>query len=194
LDTLSLINIHKDAFSSGQIGSKIWLCNALETIFGPYEQNIWILGGWYGLSAFLLLSRGIIPVNSIRSFDKDPACETVADSLCNYWVWQNWKFKAFTADCNELDYTNNCYGTVPSLVINTSCEHFDSLKWYENIPYGTKVALQSNNMMHDDHCCNFESIDQMQEYYKFSKVLFTGTKDFEYPDWSFQRFMILGIR
>ena len=193
MDTHKILSVHKDAFSSGQIGSKIWLAETLEMVFGSYPQTIWILGGWHGLAGFLLLSRGII-TGSIRSFDIDPACESIADSLCNFWVWQNWKFKAFTQDCNKLDYQSTKYGDPPSLIINTSCEHFESLDWFNNIPYGTKVALQSNNMEHEDHCLNLDSVENMQEYYNLSKVKFAGTKDFIYPDWSFQRYMILGIR
>jgi hypothetical protein len=192
LGTHDKLILHRDAFSSGQIGSKIWLAEALESVFGPYPQTIWILGGWHGLTAFLLLSRGIIPTISIRSFDIDPACEDIADSICNYWVWQNWKFKAFTADCNVLDYNSNEFGPLPSLIINTSCEHFTSKDWYNRIPKNTKIALQSNNMMHDDHVQNFKSIQEMQDFYPLSRLLYSSVKNFQYPTWSFDRYMIIG--
>ena len=188
------IAINSDAFSSGQVGSKIWLCENLESSFGPYDQTVWILGGWYGLTAFMLFSRNIIPIKFCRSFDIDPSCEPIADTLLNNWVWQEWKFKAFTHDCNTLNYQSLQYGPLPSLVINTSCEHFDRMDWFHQIPTGTKIALQSNNMDHADHFNNINSLDHMKSVYKINKTVFAGEKTFTYPTWSFTRFMLIGIK
>ena len=96
------MNIDKDAFSSGQIGSKIWLCEELEKI-GWQSDFTYIYGGWHGITAFLLLSRGIFNVNRIRSIDIDPSAEPIADMINENWVWQEWKFKSFTNDCNNFD-------------------------------------------------------------------------------------------
>lgn len=188
------MSINTDAFSSGQIGSKIWLCEKLEQTFGSSKENIWILGGWHGVTALLLLTRAIIDIETIRSFDIDSTCEPIADMLLNNWVWQNWKFKAFTKDCNLLDYNSKEFGPSPSLVINTSCEHFENMQWYENIPVGTKVILQSNDMNHEDHTSNIKNIDDMKHMYKLSKIKYQGTKYFRYPSWSFTRFMLIGYK
>ena len=188
------VSINVDSFSSGQISSKIWLAECLEGSFGPYKENVWILGGWYGLSAFILFTRGIIDIESCRSFDIDPTCEPIADTLLNNWVWQEWKFKAFTADCTKLDYSSNEYGPKPSLVINTSCEHFTDDSWYDRIPNGTKVAFQSNNMDHHDHYSKVQSQQEMYARYKISQIAYIGEKTFTYPDWSFTRFMLIGIK
>lgn len=186
--------IDPDSFSSGQISSKIWLCEMIESCFGPSKENIWILGGWHGVTALLVLSRGIIDVESIRSFDIDPQCEKIADSLLNNWVWQNWKFKAFTHDCNQLMYDDGKYGRTPSLIINTSCEHFETSLWYDKIPTGTKVALQANDMNHDDHISEFKNIEDMKQKYKLSFLKYQGIKNFTYPTWSFNRFMLIGYK
>jgi hypothetical protein len=188
------ISINVDSFSSGQMSSKIWLAEYLETCFGQIKQNIWILGGWYGISALVLLTRNILWIESCRSFDIDPSCQPIADTLLNNWVWQKWKFKAFTADCNTLDYATNVYGPTPSLVINTSCEHFISDDWFHRIPNGVKIALQSNNMAHDDHHSNITSQQEMYEKYPLSNTLFTGEKQFKYPEWGFTRYMLIGIK
>ena len=74
------MNIDKDAFSSGQIGSKIWLCEELEKT-GWLSDFTYIYGGWHGITAFLLLSRGKFQVNRIRSIDIDPAAEPIADMI-----------------------------------------------------------------------------------------------------------------
>ena len=187
--TSQILNVDKDAFSSGQIGSKIWLCEELEKLFDTVD-SIWIYGGWYGVSAFLLLSRGKIEIEYIRSYDLDPACVEVADMINENWVYQNWKFKAKTQDCNELEID----WTGPDLIINTSTEHFESMDWWNNIPKGTTVALQGNNMIHDDHHIHSTSVNEFVARFPVTDVLYKGEKEFVYPDWRFTRYMLIGIK
>ena len=180
------MNIDKDAFSSGQIGSKIWLCEELEKT-GWLSDFTYIYGGWHGITAFLLLSRGKFQVNRIRSIDIDPAAEPIADMINENWVWQEWKFKAFTNDCNNFDPV---YG---DLIINTSTEHFDNMNWFNRIPKGTRVVLQGNNMPHDDHVIHSETLADFVDQYPLSECVFAGEKEFVYPNWKFSRYMIIGI-
>jgi hypothetical protein len=182
-----MISVNADAFSSGQISSKIWLCEELEQLFESAD-NIWIYGGWYGVTAFLLNSRGNMRIGQIRSYDVDPACEAVADMINENWVIDNWKFKAYTQDCNLLDCN------VPDLVINTSTEHFESSNWWNNIPQGTVVALQGNNMIHDDHHVHSTSLKEFLAQFPVTEQLYAGQKEFVYPDWRFTRFMLIGIK
>lgn len=181
------MNVDKDAFSSGQIGSKIWLCEELERL-GWRSNLTYIYGGWHGLTAFLLLSRGKFQVNKIRSLDIDPNCAAVADMINENWVWQDWKFKAFTQDCNNIE------GQYADLIINTSTEHFESMEWFNRIPRGTNIILQGNNMPHDDHIVHSKNLEDFVEHYPLSKIAFAGEKEFKYPDWSFTRFMIIGVK
>jgi hypothetical protein len=183
------LNVNRDAFSSGQIGSKIWLCEELERLFDSVDK-IWIYGGWYGVTAFLLNSRGNMSVGQIRSYDIDPECEAVADMINENWVIDNWKFKAETQDCNILDLDQN----VPDLVINTSTEHFENLTWWNSIPTGTVVALQGNDMPHDDHHVHSETLEDFIKQFPVSRLLYTGQKEFVYPDWKFTRYMLIGIK
>jgi hypothetical protein len=177
--------ILKDAFSSGQISSKIWLCEELENI--NWQSNVTqIYGGWYGILAFLLLSRQRYKVEKIQSFDVDPSCESIADLINENWVWQNWKFKAFTKDCNSIV---DSFGDV---IINTSTEHFDSLDWFDRIPKGTRLVLQGNNMKHDDHVVHTETLQDFITRYPLSEVNYQGSLDFVYPSWNFTRFMTIG--
>jgi hypothetical protein len=178
-----------DAFSNGQVQSKLWLCETLEEVNHIPNPTIWILGGWYGIQGFLLLSRNNIDIKEIRSFDADPECQPIADKINNNWEIQQWKFKALTQDCNTLDYTNT-----PDIVINTSTEHFDSIKWFDNIPSGTLVCLQGNNMNHEDHSSECESLDDFVKSYNLTDVKYVGEKEFSYPTWSFKRFMLIGTK
>ena len=182
----SMISVHQDAFSSGQIGSKIWLCEELEKLNWTSELTN-IYAGWYAVTAFLLLSRGQFDVKRIISYDIDPDCERVADMLNENWVWRDWKFKAQTLDCNTVKSSAD-------LIINTSTEHFESREWFDNIKPGTRVILQSNNMPHEDHTSTMTSLDEFANSYPLSEYVFEGSKRFVYPNWSFIRYMIIGVK
>jgi hypothetical protein len=184
---MTYYNIHKDAFSSGQVGSKIWACEQLE-LLGWSSKLTHVYGGWYGVLPFLLLSRQKFQVAQIRSFDIDPECEKVADMLNENWVFAHWKFKAFTADCN------NSVDGDPDLIINTSTEHFTSLDWFTKIPSGARVLLQGNNMDHSDHFVHSSCLDEFVNHYPLSTVSYQGELDFVYPDWKFTRFMVIGTK
>jgi hypothetical protein len=181
------MEVNVDAFSSGQVGSKIWLCEELEKL-GWQSSLTYIYGGWYGVTAFLLLSRGKFNVDKIRSLDIDPQCQEVADMINENWVWQEWKFKAFTQDCNNYE------GQFGDLIINTSTEHFESMEWFDRIPKGTRVILQGNNMLHDDHAIHSETLEDFSAMYPLSNYEFTGVKEFTYTNWGFKRFMVIGTK
>jgi hypothetical protein len=180
------MNLNNDAFSSGQIGSKIWLCEELEKT--DWDVNhVYLYGGWYAMTAFLLLSRGKFKMQKIRSIDIDPACEAVADMINENWVWQDWKFKALTGDCNTFQTEFR------GLIINTSTEHFESMEWFNNLSKGTKVVLQGNNMRHDEDTVIIDSLEEFKSRYPLSEYIYAGEKQFAYPDWSFNRYMTIGI-
>ena len=70
-----------DAFSHGQIQSKIWLCEELEP-HTPIHANIRILGSWYNILAFMLLTRRPeYYYNSIEGIDIDPDAMTPREAL-----------------------------------------------------------------------------------------------------------------
>lgn len=183
---MEMTTIDKDAFSSGQIGSKLWLCQQLEKT-GITSKETAIYGGWHGVLAFLLLSRGNYQVEKIRSYDIDPSCESIADIINEYWVWQDWQFKAVTADCNLIK-------TEADVIINTSTEHFQSLDWWNNIESGTIIVLQGNNMPHPDHFQYTNSLDEFCDCYPVSQEYYRGSLSFVYPEWKFDRFMLIGIK
>lgn len=186
--------LDKDAFSSGQVLSKIWLAEELEKIIlaGDLKQplSILCLGGWYGVTNFILRSRSSIGIEKFRSVDLDQDACDMADKFNEAWVWQNWQFKAVCRDANTFTYTDTEYNTV----INTSVEHIESKQWFDYIPAGTLVILQSNNMQHDDHCHNHRSLTEFQLDFPLTAFFYTGEKTFNYPDWNFTRFMIIGLK
>lgn len=187
------MTVNIDAWSSGQIGSKLWLCRELERL-NPVNPVIWILGGWYGLLAFLLLSRERVNIKHIRSFDLDRDVERPANFVNENWVWREWQFKAFTFDANNLTYHDNEFGPSPDIIINTSTEHFTSFDWFKNIPHGKMVVLQSTDMIHDDHLFAVRSMEEFRELFPLSQCLYQGELEFCYPESRFKRFMLIGIK
>lgn len=190
------MKLDKDAFSSGQIGSKIWLTENLEDCIldlhfqGLYTQPLKIvaIGGWYGLLNFIIQSRKIIEVDYFRSIDIDQDACNNADLLNEFWVWQNWKFKSLCRDANDFEYFDF------DVIINSSVEHIPTKQWWDNIPEGKLVVLQSNDMSHDDHVHNHSSIEEFSNEFVFNNTLFEGSKSFTYDDWNFTRFMKIGIK
>ncbi len=186
------MNVNVDAWSSGQIDSKLWLCRELEKIPRTKPQTIWILGGWYGLLAFLLFSRERMPIRAIRSFELDGSASDAADKINENWVWRQWQFKSFVKDANTLVYEKGEFGDKPDIVINTSTEHFSEKNWFHAIPPGTLVALQSNNMEHSTHTSLVHSLQEFRAEFPLEVESYGGVLKFEYPTHSFERYFLLG--
>ena len=185
----SLLELDIDAFSAGQIQSKIWLVETLEECLDPdvRPQSIWLLAGWYGLINLLIRARGCIPVSLVRSFDTDPECESIADKINNLWEWQNWQFKAFTKDINEIDWSSP-----PDIVINSSVEHLTTKEWFWKIPPGTIVALQASNLDHDDHIAEYMSLEDLTREFPVEQELYSGTRVFDFGNGPVDRYMLIG--
>jgi len=190
------ISVQADAWSDSQVASKLWLCQHLELQcekleYTRHNHRIAVYAGWYGILPFMLLTRGKIKyVQWIRSIDIDPACEAIADEINCHWVMKEWKFKAVTKDVNEQRW-NMPYND-PSIVTNTSTEHFDKQDWFFKIPPGVLVALQSTNMEHEEHMNTVDSLEEFKLRYPLSKIEYSGVREFSYPDKTFSRFMIIG--
>jgi hypothetical protein len=192
-----------DAFSKGQIDSKTWLIDTvaqLELGLG----RVWTLCGWIGMLAYLMFLRDEkLSIDTIRSFDIDDKCHTLADTMNRLAVIDGWRFKATTMDVNLLQYDNFIYDTVKrdgsvqelcesaDTVINTSCDHMIDNTWWDVIPDGRLVILQNNDFYeHADHgnCCY--SIDEFKTKYPMKTILFEGTLDCTL----YNRFMLIGYK
>ena len=182
------------SFSHGQIQSKTWLCQNLEPHIPP-DARIAILGCWYNVLGFIMLTRNENICQHILGIDIDPSVKETADQINNAWTTfgDTPKVSHVTADAN----TYNLYGY--RVVVNCSPEHMESNQWFENIDDGATVCLQSSDIdIKDDavwKCTNpNKSIEDFREKYPLSQYLFAGTKEFRYGDWGYQRFMIIGIK
>ena len=188
-----LLKIDADAFSAGQIESKIWAAEQLELVVtelntGPLRM--YVLGGWYSLLHFILSVRKNINIEYCRSIDLDPIVSYNANKINNAWEIEDWKFRAYPFDANNVNYAQekiNC-------VVNTSTEHFDNNNWFENIDKGTLVLLQGNDLEIDDHVSRPKSLEHFISLYPINDVKFTGTMNFQFKNMSYNRRMIIGIK
>jgi hypothetical protein len=191
-----------DAFSRGQILSKLWLINKLKTLEVKLGRT-WILCGWIGTLGWLMLrERQYLGIDCIRSFDVDSACAGLADSLNRASVKDGWAFKASTLDVNDMhyddfDFVTLKYDSTPQTVvesadtvINTSCDHMgNSAQWWNNIPDGKLVILQNNDWYENEqHNNSVENLAEFKRLYPMRELLFEGELDLTL----YTRFMLIG--
>lgn len=194
----------EDAFSQGQLESKLWLINMLSKI-QPDLGTVFILGGWYGILPALMFESDKFEIEKIRSFDIDPSCADIADTMNRTpFVLEDWMFKASTADMYDLNYnitnyiTKRANGTdvdlmdSPDTIINTSCEHLEKFSdWWDRIPQGKFVVLQSNNFFSaKGHVNCVDDINKFLQKTNFAKILYSGKLELE----KYTRFMIIGMK
>lgn len=192
--------VPKDAFSDGQIRSKIWLARELERVLTNshcvrhYDNIVWVLGGWVGVLPLILLSRDDAErYRHVRSFDLDPTVAARANLINNAFECDGWRFQAFTADANTMFRKREPqWGPLPHIVINTSTEHFDSDEWYEGIPCNSLVVVQGTDMDIEDHVAKPEDLDDFKNRFPMQMLHYGGKLWFSYPDKSFTRYMLIG--
>jgi len=188
-----------DAFSLGQLESKLWLVENLPSNLG----TVFICAGWYGTLASLMFERAKDKFEKIRSFDIDSSCASIADNMNRPWVMDGWQFKASTIDILDMEYptthiTYRADGSslnlteMPDTIINTSCEHIENFKqWYENIPTGTIVILQTNNyfdLPEHINCCI--DLDDFSRTTPMQNVYYQGELKLS----KYTRFMRIGVK
>ena len=195
------INFDKDCFSRGQLLSKKWLTDTLKELNADLGV-VFLCAGWYATIVPMLVENNI-RFNLIRSFDIDPTVWTIAETF-NKPLLDGWKFKAQTKDIMDIDYTRNVYTTiksngeteelkdVPDTIVNTSCEHISNFaEWYDKIPAGKLVILQSNNYFEvDDHVNCSADLDAFSKSAVMDNVLYEGELQLE----KYTRFMKIGYK
>ena len=198
-----------DAFSKGQVTSKVWLAETLQKLVNPNTvlDNIVLIGGWYGHLSHYLKNR----VNYKKIYNIDPHEFNTAvgheffnagspDFIPSSVMIENVDLtpEGFKIPTGTYDKNNNFHfnitGSVtvmPDLIINTSCEHISDA-WYNKVPYGKMVAIQTNNLFNiaPDHFNCIEKQSDMDHKYPMNKVLFQGELDITMG----KRFMKIGIK
>lgn len=195
-----------DAFSRGQVQSKIWLVNELSKIKTDFN-NIIILAGWYGQ---LIKYFSKINYQQIRIVDIDKQACLASDDIFNLNLLENYKVKAVNQDINNLVLNKNGYELLienfknteakifsqkflPDLIINTSAEHTTD-SWYNSIRFkeinsNPIVVIQSNNLFDiEDHVNCVHSVDHMKKKFPMKEILYEGEIQLQ----GYKRFMLIG--
>ena len=207
----------QDAFSRGQVLSKIWLVNELVKIQTQFDM-VHVHAGWFG-QVRLYLDQMQIKYDKMRVFDIDKTANKVSDKVFNNLLLEDYKVKAVELDLLQRDDTEDTTAIMPylhrngmeydvenfksgkiykekteaDLVINTSSEHF-SENWflqYRRKPQTTDplFVIQTNNL-HDlpEHVNTIHNIDELYKKYPMSKILYSG--ELELP--GYKRYMLIG--
>ena len=191
-----------DHFSRGQIKSKLWMMEELRNVVSGNELGTVVLyGGWYATISHFFFK--FFSPSKLYSIDLDPSTVEIADNFnIRQGQGNNWQFKAFAYDVNELSYTDKGFiipadsskmGTTqlsikPTVVINTSCEHMND-DWFTNLPDGQFVVLQTNDYFaNEQHTNCVNNVNEALSKYKFNEVYFSGELDTQL----YKRFMIIG--
>ena len=192
-----------DCISRGQLESKKWLVDELKNIDNLVLGKVCLCAGWYATVVPLLVEADI-EFDLIRSFDLDPSVWKIAEAFNKDLLIDGWKFKAQTADINELDFavtrfeTERDDGTFQPLkerfntIVNTSCEHIEGFNsWYNKMPAGKLMILQSNNYFEiDEHVNCSESLEAFAKQTPMSQVLYQGELELE----KYTRYMRIGYK
>lgn len=203
--TLMRLNLpyDSDCFSRGQLESKLWMLRTLRQLDITDLGTVFLCAGWYATLATMLFESKI-KVDKIRSFDIDPTCANIAEVFNKPWVKEEWQFKACTQDIMEIQWDGHSYpvtrsdGSVcmlydtPDTIINTSCEHIENFaEWYQNIPQGKLVVLQSNNYFEiKEHVNCVNDIYEFKQMAPMSELCYMGMR--ELPKYT--RFMLIGFK
>jgi hypothetical protein len=180
-----------EALNKNQIASKMWLAESLLDAVGSELGNVLILGGWVGVLGAILLHDPRFVIDKVESVDVDPRCAAVALSL-NATHVRAGRFAAHTADMLEIDYESRCKSTtgVPNLIVNTSCEHLNEFdRWYDGIPAGQLLAIQSNDYFAcGEHVNCVPDLAAFRSQAPMRELLFAGERKFR----RYSRFMLIG--
>jgi len=202
----AIYDMDYNCFSTGQLQSKEWLIEVFDDVRRTKNIHLgttFILCGWYGILAAMMFLKYQMDCK-IRSFDIDPACEKIADQINKGYSSDNWRFKAITQNIYDINFEKHswqCWSNKnnrmsypivdkPTIIINTACEHTDS-KWFEKIPNGKIVILQSNDSFEEEgHINAVANLDDFTSMYPLSEIYYAGQLELE----KFTRFMLIGVK
>lgn len=205
-----------DFLSRGQVKSKLWMAEELGKIVDGSLGTVAFYGGWYNFLAHILYDK--FEIDNVLSLDLDERVidpskrlypeEVSAETFLpittdvNKIKWQGKNMHTFSAELEKKhtdagntmpqDIKDKSYvdrGKV-NVVINTSCEHMDNT-WFDNLPTGTFVVLQTNdyfsNPQHSNCCTDLESV---KKKYPLNDIMYEGELDTHL----YNRFMLIGSK
>lgn len=167
----------RGSFESGLIFNKLWLIHELKKIQDQFS-TIYILGSWYG-NMSILLAKSQIQYNHIVNVDQDAAVVRRAHRIAQMLHIDD-RIEPMVKDANRLDYRQL---DSDGLVINTSCHDMANRGWFDHIPAGVLVALQSR-----------DDVDHDLSAYDLSQTLYQGSRSAEDPETDYTSLLRIGVK
>jgi hypothetical protein len=165
------------SFTKDLIFNKLWLISELQKLKDHFS-TIYVLGSWYG-NMGLLLAKSDITFDHIVNVDTDSNATQTSERIVDLMGLSD-KIEFMVKDVNQLDYRQL---DGDGLVINTSCHDIKGHAWFDNIPAGTMVAVQSRTDVDDD-----------LSGYEFSKLLYKGSIELADPETEYTSLLKIGIK
>ena len=193
-----LVPDFNDFYSRGQIASKKWLVEELSKVVDQNVLgNVAVFGAWYNFIAHMLFEK--FNIDKMYSIDIDGDVIHHIKKMMRNQI-NSGQLVPITLDASTIKWFNNdivvntdagaTHCNDIDLVINTSCEHMSD-DWFNNLPTGTIVLLQTNNYFDNiQHSNCVKTLNDALDKYKMSNILYKGTLKTELYD----RFMIIGVK
>ena len=164
------------SFGRGLVFNKLWLLHELEKIQDQFS-TIYILGAWYG-NMSILLAKSRIQYNHIVNVDRNVDVTRAAKRMGRMLNIDNTEY--MVKDANQLDYRQL---DQDGLVINTSCHDIKNQGWFDHIPAGVMVALQSR-----------DDVDHDLGDYDLGQTLYQGSRSAQDPETSYTSLLRIGVK
>jgi SAM-dependent methyltransferase len=165
------------SFESGLILNKLWLIHELKKIQDQFS-TIYVLGSWYG-NMSILLAKNNIQYDHIVNVDRDPKVVRGSQRIVRILHIDD-KIEPMIQDANDLDYRQL---DEDGLVINTSCHDMENRGWFDHIPSGVLVALQSR-----------DDVDHDLDQYDLSQTLYQGSRSARDPETRYTSVLRIGVK
>ena len=173
------------SFTHDLIASKVWLLDELARI-APQVGTIYVLGSWYGNLGVLLALDPVVKYKQLINVETDKKFLQASKRIHNHMGIE--KTEYMLADANDLDYRQ--LGT-NGVVINTSLTDMQGQAWFDHIPAGTLVVMQSRD--HDPGNAA-DSTQDITDRFPLSEVIHDGKLKLEDPETEYTRYMVIGIK
>jgi hypothetical protein len=173
------------SFTRDLIASKVWLLSELARI-APQVGTVYILGSWYGNLGVLLALDPVIKYKKLINVETDRKFLQASRRIQDHLGMDNTEY--MLADANTLDYRQLDQDGV---VINTSLTDMPGQAWFNNIPAGTLVVLQSRD--HDPGNASHSTQDIVDRY-PLSEIIYDGRLELRDPETEYTRYMVIGVK
>ena len=152
----------------------------------PQVGTIYVLGSWYGNLGVLLALDPVIRYKQLINVETDPDFLQASERIHDRLGMDNTEY--MLKDANDLDYQQLGRDGV---VINTSLTDMPGQAWFDNIPAGTLVVLQSRD---NDPGNAAHSTQDIIDLYPLSEIIYDGELQLKDPETEYTRYMVIGIK